>query len=226
MPPHHVNKARRREQILRAARALMTENEDADFSMELLAQRAGVSIATPYALIGSKNQIIVALHAWETSQFQAMIDRIEERDPILRLLKSVDATVDFHLVDERYFKALSRAAFTALPPVQAYYHAESERWFLDRLRPIVSAGLLDPDCHVTLLARVLAQIYFAGIRDWVNDITPADDLKVRFGYAISVFLLGVVIPSRRDQVRDIMLDRQAALAEGMEPPVLRQSALP
>ena len=49
----------------------MTENEDADFSMELLAQRAGVSIATPYALIGSKNQIIaVVAHAWRNRPYR------------------------------------------------------------------------------------------------------------------------------------------------------------
>jgi AcrR family transcriptional regulator len=226
MPPHHVNKARRREQILAAARALMTENEDSDFSMEVLAQRAGVSIATPYALIGSKNQIIVALHAWETGRFQESLAQIEEPDPILRLLRSVDDAVDLHLSDERYFKALSRAAFTAMPQVQAYYHSESDRFFMDRLRPIAAAGLLDPACKMELLARVLAYIYFSALRDWVNNVTPSSDIKLRLSHALVVSLLGVVVSSRHEQVRALMLERQAALLEAIEPVELRKSALP
>ena len=49
-----LGKSKRRREILAAARDLMRQSDDLGFSMRTLADRAGVSIATPYNLFGSK----------------------------------------------------------------------------------------------------------------------------------------------------------------------------
>ena len=51
----------RRQAILDAARALMLEDKGGDFSMPSLAEKAGVSLVTPYNLFGSKSNILLEI---------------------------------------------------------------------------------------------------------------------------------------------------------------------
>ena len=55
-----AGKAERRRLIISAARDLIRETGNAGLSMRGLAARAGVSLATPYNLFGSKRAIVVA----------------------------------------------------------------------------------------------------------------------------------------------------------------------
>jgi len=54
MPSREQAKAIRRDRIVAAARELIQETEETGFSMRALAERAGVSLVTPYKLFGSK----------------------------------------------------------------------------------------------------------------------------------------------------------------------------
>jgi AcrR family transcriptional regulator len=54
-------KSRRRLSLVRAARDLIAERDDSSFSMQELADRAGLSLATSYNLIGSKAVILQPL---------------------------------------------------------------------------------------------------------------------------------------------------------------------
>ncbi|MFX8339372.1 helix-turn-helix domain-containing protein, partial [Acinetobacter baumannii] len=54
-------KAERRSRIIKAARDLIRETGDAGLSMRALAAKAGVSLATPYNLFGSKRAVLVAV---------------------------------------------------------------------------------------------------------------------------------------------------------------------
>jgi AcrR family transcriptional regulator len=182
-----------------------------------LAQRAGVAIATPYKLIGSKNQVIVALHAWETGRFSEQIDKLDEPDPVLRLLKSVDVALDIHLSDEPYFKALSRAAFTAMQPVQEYYDAERDRFFLNALQAMKAAGLIRAGYDIGLLATVLAHQYFACVRGWASGGIPSGELHARMGHALSLTLAAIVAPSRRAVLHDLALEHQETLLGSRQP---------
>jgi AcrR family transcriptional regulator len=56
-----LNKQVRKRAILDAARALILEDKSKDFSMPALAERAGVSLVTPYNLFGSKSNILLEI---------------------------------------------------------------------------------------------------------------------------------------------------------------------
>jgi AcrR family transcriptional regulator len=56
-----LQKHARRRAILDAARALILEDKARDFSMPELAQKAGVSLVTPYNLFGSKSHILLEI---------------------------------------------------------------------------------------------------------------------------------------------------------------------
>ena len=55
------SKSARRQAILTAARALIQADRAGDFTMAALAETAGVSLATPYNLLGSKAQILLEI---------------------------------------------------------------------------------------------------------------------------------------------------------------------
>lgn len=61
MRPRELQKHVRRRAILDAARSLILEDKARDFSMPELAQRAGVSLVTPYNLFGSKSSILLEI---------------------------------------------------------------------------------------------------------------------------------------------------------------------
>ncbi len=61
MSTREIQKAARRRVILDAARSLILEGGRGDFSMTALAEAAGVSLATPYNLFGSKAKILLEI---------------------------------------------------------------------------------------------------------------------------------------------------------------------
>jgi AcrR family transcriptional regulator len=61
MSVRELQKNTRRRAILDAARNLILEGKDRDFSMLTLAEKAGVSLVTPYNLFGSKSSILLEI---------------------------------------------------------------------------------------------------------------------------------------------------------------------
>jgi len=65
-----TGKDHRRARLIRAARDLITERADGSFSMQELAARAELSLATPYNLLGSKAAILQEVYRAETEGFR------------------------------------------------------------------------------------------------------------------------------------------------------------
>lgn len=61
MSVREAQKNTRRRAILDAARSLILEGKERDFSMLTLAEKAGVSLVTPYNLFGSKSSILLEI---------------------------------------------------------------------------------------------------------------------------------------------------------------------
>ncbi len=218
MATHSENKARRREQILTAAKRLIAESEDGDFSMETLAQTAGVAVVTPYKLFGSKGQVIGALRNWETSRFRARIGAIDEPDPVLMLLRSLDEAMSIHLSEEPYFKALSRESFVTGRPAQDASRSELHRFFLENLAAISRAQLISSRFNIQLLANVLESFYLACTSEWAIGRVLSSELRPRMAHGIGLVLLGVVVPSYRARLIALLLDCQTSLEKAAVEP--------
>src|SRR5687767_3877095 len=67
------SKAERRKRIVAAARRLVRERGIDNLSMKLLAKRAGVGIATPYNLFGSKQAVMLAVIDQDVAAFQERV---------------------------------------------------------------------------------------------------------------------------------------------------------
>ncbi len=75
-------KDERRARLTKAARALIAEKPAGQFSMTELATRAGLSLATPYNLFGSKTAILQAVFLAETTGFHKQTSSFSHAAPI------------------------------------------------------------------------------------------------------------------------------------------------
>jgi AcrR family transcriptional regulator len=89
-----AGKAERRKRIIHAARDLIRETGNVGLSMRALAARAGVSLATPYNLFGSKRAIVLAVLD-DVREYHDRFAHLRSTDPLERLFGAVDIAIDF-----------------------------------------------------------------------------------------------------------------------------------
>ena len=102
--------AERRARIVEAARDLIRATGDTGLSMRALAERAGVSLATPYNLFGSKQAVMLGVLEADLAAFRAGLDAAGPGDPLRRLFDNVALAARFYDEDPGFYRAL----FTAL----------------------------------------------------------------------------------------------------------------
>ena len=100
----------RRRRIVRAARVLMQKTGDTGFSMRALADEAGVSIATPYNLFGSKQSIMFAVLDADLEQYQRRLAklRVDELDVFF---KAVTLTTSLFSTEPAFYRAVLFAVY-------------------------------------------------------------------------------------------------------------------
>src|SRR5215472_15917251 len=77
----------RRARILQAAAHLVRATGGTGLSMRALAERAEISLATPYNLFGSKGAVLLALQLSALEKLERAMDELGTRDPIEQVLE-------------------------------------------------------------------------------------------------------------------------------------------
>src|SRR5271156_2538702 len=98
LPPvgrREAGKAERRGRIIRAARELIRETGNAGLSMRVLAAKAGVSLATPYNLFGSKRAIVLAV-LQDVREFHDRFSHLRATDPLERIFVAIDIQIEIY----------------------------------------------------------------------------------------------------------------------------------
>jgi AcrR family transcriptional regulator len=110
-------KGHRRARLIRAARELITERDDGNFSMQELAARAGLSLATPYNLLGSKAAILQEVYRAETEGFRrtSTSKSAHRKPPVELVMATVEHTYRVFANNPKFYRNLSRS-LSALGP--------------------------------------------------------------------------------------------------------------
>ncbi|WP_238006935.1 helix-turn-helix domain-containing protein [Dactylosporangium sp. AC04546] len=156
----------RRIAVLDAARQLFEERGVDATTIEEIAGRAMVSPATIYNYFVSKNDLLLALFEHEWSDVEVRLAKITVRagdDAVSAMTRFVEG---YNRIDEsfgppRLWRQLIAASFTASAEVRTSYQQIGDRFetiLADRLRHLVTAGLLRPDTDTEALARSLSAI--------------------------------------------------------------------
>jgi AcrR family transcriptional regulator len=204
-----AGKIERRQRIIRAARQLIRETGNAGLSMRALAQRAGVSLATPYNLFGSKRAIVLAVLE-DVREFQQRFSSAQSVDPLERIFTAVDIAMDFYLADPPFYRTLWAAVFDTGDELRdAIFNPERNAFWQNLVDNAAGAGVLMAAIDRALLGRHLDLLFRAVMLDWVvGDIQPeALAATARMGYAL--ILKGACSPEWSGPLQARILESQA-----------------
>ena len=170
-----AGKEDRRQRIIKAAHDLIRENGSAGLSMRLLAERAGVSLATPYNLFGSKSAIIWAVLG-DVREYQERFTKSRPADPIERIFSAIDLAIEFYNKDAKFYRAVWAATFDVTSDVRK--DILSRRWngfWLPLFSEAIASGAINKDISAEVLMRQFVLILRSAMFEWVvGDLTPRE----------------------------------------------------
>lgn len=175
-------KARRKQQIIQAAKRLLAAGGIEALSTRKLAEEAELSVHTLYALVGSKNKILEAVMEDNHNRVLADILAINAQHPIEQIFAILDSTYQIIAEDSAAQKPLMRVLMTLfdqgrLNPVPWWMMAQEKDWMTHAVAEATRLGLLMPDFPSVVIADMLMRIYLANLRDYLFDKTSLDAFR-------------------------------------------------
>lgn len=191
-----AGKAERRARIVQAARDLIRETGDAGLSMRALAARAGVSLATPYNLFGSKGAVLVAV-VEDIRGFGRTFASAADLPPFERILRAVSLAVSYYEKDPGFYRVLWNTILSAdgADARAAIFNPKREAFWLDLLGEAAQRGLLRDGTDVKTLLGTLDHAFRASMLHWVIGDLPTRRLQPATGYAYALALRGAASPA-------------------------------
>lgn len=183
------SKAERRKRILEAASLLIRESGSTDFSMQDLAGRAGISLATTYNLIGVKAAVLYEL-------LDRSLDVLGSQQAKILAIKALAPRVEEHAIvaarhfgsDADYHRPLMRYLLGAYEPERrplfmGKAHQYWQRAFVPQDEPS-TPGLQD--------AAEAMHIAFTGALDiWVHHEVSSEELEARVARIARLLFHGI-----------------------------------
>jgi AcrR family transcriptional regulator len=207
-------KAERRLKIVRAARDLIRETGDTNLSMRMIAQRAEVSLATPYNLFGSKRAVVMAvlederdfLHRFMSLKVDNAIDRIFEANAL---------GAGYFIQDPDFYRPLWKALLdtngeddTGLATPERL--AQTRAAWRSLLTTAQEEDLLRRDMPVEMLERTMSHLGNGLMLSWAMGTMATDELLPASGLGYALVLYSAATPAGR-----VHLDRQIARYRAM-----------
>jgi AcrR family transcriptional regulator len=194
-------KLERRERILSAAQQLIRDTGSVGLSMRALAERAEVSLATPYNLFGSKGAVLAELGLAVLKKLEREMDQLRSRDPVQDLLHIAELGANTYASDPRFYRTLMRTLTASARGLHDdAVSGGSVRLWQRQVEAAIAAGLLRADADAEFVARDLV-ITFLGVLDlWVRGVFDGDALRAHILYAFTLALLGVSTDASRPKL--------------------------
>jgi AcrR family transcriptional regulator len=211
MPSREESKEQRRRTIVRAARTLMQETGQAGFSMRGLAESAGVSIATPYNLFGSKQAVMFAVLDADLEQYQEHLERLKT-DELDVFFKAVSLATRLYSAEPGFYRAVLFAAYNdGGTGFRAMFGGPRHLMWRRLINNARETGMLAADVEPNSFAINLGHIFFSCIIEWVNGLLTLEELEARAQYGFAIALRGVSTPASADRLWDKIASTQKRL---------------
>ena len=212
-----AGKAERRQRIIQAARELIRETGNAGLSMRVLASRAGVSLATPYNLFGSKRAIVLAL-LQDVREFHVRFAQLQVSDPLERIFTAVGLEIELHLAEPELYKTMWAAVFDTSDDLRATLWNERRHGFWrGLLAEAMEAGAISREIDADWLQRQLDHVYRCIMLDWVVGILPAAAVAAAAQHGYALLLKGACAPEWSGPLAARVLVSQQRLVALPEP---------
>ncbi len=195
MPTREEAKAQRREAIINAALRLMYARGDSGFSMRALADAAGVSIATPYNLFGSKQAIMLAVLDTGMAHYGERLAKLHA-DELEIFFEAVSLATELYAEAPKFHQAVLFSAYgDGGRDYRAVFGDPRFLFWKDLVTRAREAGFLHAEIDPSALALALSQQFFICILEWAYGEIELDELEQRVHYTFALLLNGAATAS-------------------------------
>ncbi len=213
-----AGKRERRRRIIEAARALIRETGNAGLSMRALAARAGVSLATPYNLFGSKHAIILAVLE-DVREYQERFAAARSADPIERIFLALDLALEYYMNDPRFYKTLWGSVFDASDEIRSdVFNPRRNAFWLGLIVDAIGAGAIAEEIDGEVLLEQLDLILRSAMHGWVTGEIAQERLNATVVCGFALILGGAATPAWREPLRERLLNSQARMLNAARRP--------
>jgi AcrR family transcriptional regulator len=196
----------RREKILAAARELIAEHGGTNFSMQGLAERAGMSLATPYNLIGTKQELLLLLFETDLGAFAKELDFSAQVSFIEKFKRVVEHTARRFITREDYLRPLYEAIMEpSNHELRQIFHKPRARFWTSILDDAVEVGGVREDLNPRLVAAVLDDLLRAVVNRWIWRNIPNKHIEAELGFRVFSFLLGISTPQYSELIQSFQV---------------------
>jgi AcrR family transcriptional regulator len=187
-----IGLADRRSRLIKAAADLILERDNGAFSMPELAARAGLSLATPYNLIGSKAAVLSQVFDRQIRGFHSDTSWRCEDSPAQRALGLIDRLIDVLSVKERFFRNLWKALYSLGPNEHGRFPAPESGHIVEPLvKSLARDGLIPEAVPDSVLDATLQRIFDAAFAQWAAQDWPMTRLHTELRASFALVLIGI-----------------------------------
>lgn len=192
----------RRRNVIDAAHGLIRETGSTGFSMLQLAQRAGVSPATPYNLLGSKAEVLRRVVEDEYASFAVRLAQEPACPALPHLLNALDLIAVHYLAEPQFYRGLYGAMIGIEDnPVRALMSEEGQRLWTALVSRALEQGALEPLLGAEELTALLLRNVAATVEAWLAEHWQAAHFTRELRRASRLTLLGLAAPDWVEEIR-------------------------
>ncbi len=197
MGSREQNKSQRKDDILDAARRLMRQPGGSAFSMRSLAEQAGVSIATPYNLFGSKQAILVALLDEDFSEYQSSLAGLEG-EGLDALFEAVALMLGQFTREPDFYRNVFAAVSSEAGP-ELRFVLSGPRYVLWKqlIREATLCGSLDAQIDPDAFTITMSQLILANVQEWARGFLELEEMDARIRYGLALVLSAIATEAGR-----------------------------
>lgn len=181
------------------------------FSMRALAEAAGVSIATPYNLFGSKQAVMYAVLDADLAQYQEHLENLDT-DELDVFFEAVSLAASLYSAEPGFYRAVLFAAYNdGGTEFRAMFSGPRHAMWRRLVNNAKAAGLLDEAVEANSFAINLGHIFFSCIIEWVNGLLTLEEMEARVQYGFAVTLRGMATPDASERLYKRVVSQQKQL---------------
>mgnify|MGYP000046799335 FL=1 len=208
--PRDLNKTKRRDAILDAAVILLGTRDSNDITTEEIAALAGVSAATVYNLVGTRNELMYQLVSRILTDLAESLKALDPGDPIAEAQLIIEHTVRAFVSNPNAYRqvvAVTQRAAAAHPtPV------DPSSFQVVAMRQAQSMGIIRDDIDASGLARQIFLSYTGAAMQW--SAGRLDDAGLLTAARHGLFT--VLAAAATDDHREEFIDRMRPLGKTLE----------
>lgn len=195
----------RRLRLVKAASELIAEREDGAFSMPELAKRAGLSLATPYNLFGSKAGVLTQVCERLVDGFHRDDSWMDGLPPCERIFGVIDRLVAAYEKQGDMFRNLWKALYGL--DIAEHRHLNlsvSARIVTPLVASLARDNLLVSSVPLSAIESTLVRLFDANFEMWAAQDWPPSELRRQLRLGFAMVFLGLLDPSQRAELEAVI----------------------